>query len=274
MIEQTLESLGLTPKEIKTYLALLAMGSASASTLSHRAKLPRSTTHFICHQLQKKGLINVVEKDNSHIFTPDSPDKLLYLVEQEEKSLKEKKDQINRILGTLKGMINPLSVLPKVQFFQGDDGVKKVLNDTLTSQTDLLTFSDVSGYRKYFKRYNETHYAPERIKRRLHEKVIIPDNDRALRHMSEYEANEFTEIVFVDHTLFPFASEINIYDNKAAIVTFSESGHVGIIIENREIYETLRSIFLMTWEFGKLKYPNILQDFLKTSEKKYPKKPK
>ena len=71
--------------------------------------------------------------------------------------------------------------------------------------------------------------------------------------MKNFQAENITEVVFIDSKLFPFYSEITIYDNKVSSVTFSDQGHVGLIIENKEIYETQKSVFEIAWAYGKAK---------------------
>jgi len=55
-----LEDLGLTSTEIKVYLALLELGSASAGTVLEKSKLPNSTLHRDLNSLIDKGLVNYI----------------------------------------------------------------------------------------------------------------------------------------------------------------------------------------------------------------------
>jgi len=263
MVKEVLKQLGLNDKEVEVYLTVLKLGSIPASVVGSCLKIPRSTARYICQQLKKKGLFLEIEKGNTFIYSADSPDKLLYLLEQEKKALEHKEAQTNRIIGELKNMQNPYAVLPKVKFYEGLDNIKRVLDDTLTSKTDLLTYSDVAGYMKYLYEYNTQEYAPRRKELGIFEKVIIPNTKTALEYMAGYEANDYTDIVFIDHRTFPFYSEINIYDNKISYVTFSDQGHVGLIIENKEIYETHKSAFDMAWHFGKDNYQHLMSEFNK-----------
>jgi len=181
--------------------------------------------------------------------------------------LKNKEESARQIIGDLKMMKNPNVNMPKVQFFEGIEGVKRVLNDSLLSSEEILTFSDVWEYMKYFKEYNVNEYAPVRKKNKIYEKVIIPNTESAMKYMAGYEANKYTEIVFIDSSVFSFASEVNIYDNKVSFVTFSKTwNHVWIIIENSEIANTLRASFKMNWELGKIKYAKLMDEFLERKD--------
>lgn len=270
-IEEILKSLGLNDKEVKVYLALLSLGSVPASLLGKRTGITRSTAQYTCQQLEKKGLISSIQKNNSFIYSPEPPEKLIFLLDSQKKQIEQKEDNVKRIIGDLKGMINPLAVLPKVKFFEGLKGVKDVLLDTLTTKTELLTYSDVAGYMRHLYEFNKKEYAPKRKELGIFEKVIIPDEKSGIEYMLDYVANEFTQIAFIDHKLFPFASEINIYDDKISYVTFSDSGnHVGLIIENMEIVKTQRSIFDMTWNYAIKEFKKIMDEFkLKQKNQKH-----
>ena len=57
---------------------------------------------------------------------------------------------------------------------------------------------------------------------------------------------------FIPKDKFPLSSSIIIYDNKVGIVSL-KGKLIGVIIENKEISNTLRSIFNIAWD-GAEKY--------------------
>jgi len=190
-------------------------------------------------------------RNNTAHFWVESPTKLFQLLEEENKILNNKKSQLEKIMPALSEIVNPHKVFPRVTFFEGLEGIKRVLEDSLSSETDILTYSDVAGYMKYLRKYNEEYYAPKRKKLGIFEKIIIPDTKPALDYLKNYKALDVSNYVFVDHKQFPLYSEVNIYDNKVSFVTFSDVQHIGLLIENFEIYETQKSIFKMVWSMGK-----------------------
>ncbi len=249
-IPVTLKLLGFNETEIKVYLTLLKLGKTSSSVLANRLKINRSTARYTLEQLHQKGLTLMMRENNTANFWVESPTKLFQLLEQENNILNNKKIQLEKIMPTLSEIVNPHKVFPRVSFFEGLEGVQRVLEDSLTSKTDILTYSDVEGYMKYLRKFNEEYYAPKRKKLGIFEKIIIPDTKTAVEYLRDYNALEVSNFIFVDHKLFPLYSEINIYDNKISFVTFSDVQHVGLLIENQEIYETQKSIFEMVWSIG------------------------
>ena len=87
--------------------------------------------------------------------------------------------------------------------------------------------------------------------------MLIPNNPKGMAHMFNYPAMEVTKILFVDHKTFPFATDVNIYEQKVSFVTFSDKAHIGVIVENPEIYSTMLSIFNISWNLTKIQFADI-----------------
>ena len=132
-ILRALEGLGLSDKEGAVYLALLASGTSPASSLGKRTGIVKSTAQFTCQQLVKKGLARVARRGNLYLFSCEPPDKLLYLVERRKRALAEQEQNLQAVLGRLQGMMNPLSALPKVHFYEGRDGIAEGYREVLSA---------------------------------------------------------------------------------------------------------------------------------------------
>jgi len=261
MYKDILTSINLSAGESTIYEYLLKNGESPAGDIIKRTPLKRGIAYKILDNLVEKGL--VVEKTSvpsqkqgrrkiSH-FLPNHPEKLREFIENEHKRFKKAENTLEAVLPALVSDFNLVSGKPGVRFFEGLDGVKKVMNDTLINnfKRQILTFSDVAAYMKYLKDWNMNYYAPKRREYKIHEKVIIPNNPLAVDYMNEYIKNplsdELTDILFIDHKSYPFETEINIYENKVSFVTFSEKRHIGLIIENKEIFNSLISTFNLIW---------------------------
>ena len=130
-IRSALYSLGFTEQEVTMYLVLLQTGTAPSSTLGKRLKLSRSTAQYTCDQLVKKGVATVTQKNNAYLFTAEVPEKLLILVDEQRKKLTEKEQLVRNALGPLKQMMNAHAVLPKVQFYEGREGMIQLYDSIL-----------------------------------------------------------------------------------------------------------------------------------------------
>jgi len=93
METKILQEIGLTPGEIKTYLALLKIGLTSTGPLEKEAKVSRSKLYSILDKLEKKGLAAHVIKNNITYFQAAEPYKIKeYINEKQENLLTIKKE--------------------------------------------------------------------------------------------------------------------------------------------------------------------------------------
>lgn len=135
--------LGLTKNEIDVYLTLLSVGSAPASVLGNRLGMNRSTAWYTCTKLRKKGLVNRIQQGETHFFNYEPPTQLKELIHKKRKELDDKELHLNGVIKHLEEAFAPQVQLPKVQLFEGIEGVKKVYEDIIRDvpqQGELLSF--------------------------------------------------------------------------------------------------------------------------------------
>lgn len=258
--------LGLTKVQSEIFSCLLQNGPKKASDIAKITKRPRGVAYKGLEELIELGLVLKKEgKLGVALFAAEHPSNLEKVLEKREKELDKTKKEFAASLPDLVSAFNLVSNKPGVRFYEGEEGVKKVLEDNLLSNPDkkLHTFSDVASIATYLKDWNTNFYAPKRKKLGVFEKVIIPNNDRALEYMKDYKSNDVTDILFIDHNTYPFSTEINIYNNKVSFVTFSPDFMIGVIVENKEIYNTLLSVFNFVWDTGKANLKDIQPTWLK-----------
>ncbi len=268
--EEIFKQAGLEKNQALVYETLLRGGEMRASALAKQTMIKRGLVYKILEDLQEMG---VVEKKEAlgevATFFLKHPVLLKEFAERQEKKAYDAKRILESALPSIISDYNLVAGRPGVRFFEGIEGIQQVLEDSLDDNRgkEILTFSDVAGYARYLKEWNTKYYAPKRKRLGIKEKVIIPNNIEALEYMKGYKANDVTEILFVDHKKYPFTTEINVYSNKVTFVTFSEKIHIGFIVENKEIYETMLSIHNFFWEIGRKYCKDLQPDWLK---KQYP----
>lgn len=257
MYTKIINKLGLSLVQSELLNSLLTLGPDKASNLAKKTKRPRGVAYKGLEELINLKLVSKTENlKKITIYSAEHPSYLENIIEQREKDLKREKDEFFNNLPDLVSAFNLISNKPGVRFYEGEEGVKKVLMDTLTSNPEkkLYTFSDVASYADYLGEWNTNHYAVQRKKLNVYEEVIIPDNKKALDYMKGYKSNDITDIIFIDHKSYPFSTEINIYNNKVSFVTFRPDFMIGVIIENEDIFKSFLSIFKFIWDSGK-KHP-------------------
>lgn len=260
MFEQVLTQAGLTENQSLIYEILIKNGSLSAGAVYKKTPMKRGLVYKILDELTDLKLVEKKEEPQKvAIFTPVHPLKIKELAKEREEKAQDAQIALEGILPKIISDFNLTIGKPGVRFFEGLDGIKQVLEDTLITNQEkrIFSYSDAAGYATYLKNWDLNYYALKRKELGIKEQMIVPNNPIGLTHMYNYPAMEVTEIIFVDHKTYPFATDINIYDGKVSFVTFSEKIHIGVIVENREIFQTMLSAFSIAWSLAKIQFADI-----------------
>ena len=263
----SLEHAGLRPEQAIVYEALLKKGSISAGALHKDVPLKRGLVYKVLDELVTIGLADRVEEAGETTrFEVKHP---LKLKEFAERRVEEARNATLALEGVLPSIISDYNLVlgkPGISIYEGIDGIKTILEDTLDRNPEkkLFTFSDLSGYMSFpeLRKWNASHYAPKRKRLGIYEKALVPNTEDALEFLKGYEANDVTEVLLLDHKAYPFKTEVNIYSGKVSFVTFSEKAPIALLVENPEIFETFRSIFNCTWKLGGKNFQNLQPNWL------------
>lgn len=252
MIMKVLYNLGLSDNEAEVYLKLLQAGRAGASVIAYQLKLPRTTVQNILLRLEAEEVVKKTIEKNTSVYAPVHPEELLLLVEMKKRKKSREfdvlagdlKKVVPEMIGMMKGNIN----IPNVRFYRGEEGVRKVLFDTLTSKTELKDFANIDAMFKYVKDINDE-YVAEREKTKVTKRSLLLDTPFAREvYGSGYSSKSHKGYKWIDANLYPFSIEMNIYDGKISYLTYAENDLVGVIIENEHIYKMHDSMWDFVWD--------------------------
>ncbi len=240
MLQNELEKLNLNKKEIQVYLALLELGEANVSEIVKKSAIKRTTAYDVLNSLKEKGLLAQTKRKNRTIFFADNPAKI-------EQQLEEKKKVIQKILPELLSITNKMEKKPKIKFFEGIKGVKEVYEDTLRyPKQEILAWVTDDALKYFDANYLWNEYVPARLEKKIWERVIAPDNAK-MRHVKSYDKKHLRQIRLIKKNDLLFEVEINLYGKRnIGIMAFEEQ--IGLIIESKKFFNTLKSIFELNWE--------------------------
>ena len=240
ILKDVLNDIGLNDKEASIYLAALELGDAPASSIALRAKINRVTTYDILKKLLKRGFISSYTKNKIKYFAATEPDTIRLDARRKYMNFKAALPSLRRLHGK--------SVHPRIRYYEGIEAIKKIYQDTLTAKTEILNYADSKSIRHIWPNYDKE-YVQERVKKKIYLRGISPLDDygKAVRKKNK---ENFREIRLVPPGEFSFANEINIYNDKVAIISFGKNEVLGMIIESEEIANTQRAIFTMAWNFA------------------------
>ncbi len=252
MITDVLKKIGFNEKESSVYIQLVRMGSLSASTLSTKTGINRTTIYDIIEILGKKGLISSIQKNGVTYFKALDPRELVNYIEREKvehvKELEKQQKIIKDILPALISLENPESTKPKVTFFEGEKGMRQAYEDTLTSSEEILAYANVEEMHKGLPNFFPEYYERRGVKKNIHIKCIAPDNKMsAERHKKDKAENR--EMILIPKEQYEFSPEINIYDDKVLIASWKEK--MAIIIKSKEIADFHKKMYQLSWNLLK-----------------------
>lgn len=235
-----LTNIGLTKKEASVYLANLELGTALASEIAQKSNLNRVTTYDILQKLIQEGLVSSQVTNKVKTFTAIEPDLLRLEVRKHYMDLKDALPEFRRIQGK--------SSHPHIHYYEGLEAVKKIYSDTLSSRTEILNYADSKSIRKFWSKYDDE-YVKARVKEKIYLRGIAPLDEYG-EAVAEQNESMYREIRLVKAGHYAFSNEINIYDDKVGIISFSKNTVMGMLIESEEVANTQRAIFMMAWEFA------------------------
>jgi len=123
MDTRILKELGLTQGEIKTYLALLKLGSSSTGPIAKESLLSRSKLYMILDKLEKKGLASHVEKNGVTYFQAAEPSKIKDYIKEKEETISKLKQDFEEFLPQLEEAYEFPGKIQKVTLYQGLKGL-------------------------------------------------------------------------------------------------------------------------------------------------------
>lgn len=252
ILEQVLESLGLSDKEPEVYLALLKTpGVQPASVIAKKVNLNRVTVYKTLMRLAEIGLVTKTMKFGITCFFVEEPDKSL---ENLFKKKKEKMNALNQellaVLPQIKNLQQQELLIPRVRFYEGVEGVKRVYEDTLIENKDIYAFENAELMTPEVHDYIFNDYIPRRAKNDLFIQVIAPRNKTHIE-AKKHDKTFFRETRFFATDKFPLEIEINIYGHKTAFFSYKKEEMFGAILESRAIANSMKAIFAFCWKFCK-----------------------
>lgn len=240
---KTLMNLGLSETESRTYITALELGESLHANLAKKAGIKRPTLYYdILPNLINHGLI-----------TESIKGKRKYLVAQDiQPFLDSKQQELKRaqhLVPELRALLATASTKPKLLFYEGVEGIKKVYFDHLVEKQPILELVGIEDIHPKLQKYIRNYYIIERSKRHIPLKMLISGPSVAGIFKVKTDEYELREVKTIDGKVFPVPLGCDIYgDNVSFTLHRKDSDPVGLIIRSKEVATTMRSVFNFIWE--------------------------
>ncbi|MEI6039946.1 MAG: helix-turn-helix domain-containing protein [Candidatus Berkelbacteria bacterium] len=245
----TLKNAGLTPGEIKIYEVLLDNGGQTAGNIISLTKLKRGDCYNKLYDLIDRGLVLESTKNKKKYFELSSPDAIEAYIERRIENLATTQKEIKSILPNILSTYNLSYHKPGVKFFEGEEGMEKIMSDSLTAATTIDEYVDIEAVEKYISKINRAH-AKKRQSSNIKKRLLVADTVFNRKFFTQI-GDKATEVRYLKADIDSFSTAMLIYDNKISYLTLKPDSMMGIIIEDELIARMHKKLFEFNWSIAK-----------------------
>ncbi len=246
VIDKKIQELGLTDKEAKVYIALLEHGQATAQEIAARSGVNRATTYVMLDSLLKRGLVSTVEKDKRTLFLIEEPFSLLKGLEEEKDELESRIAKARKLIPELQLVYNLSRDRSKVRLLEGRESLRIIRKDIVRSKSKEVCMIVNAGHAMREGQEDEESFAAD-LERRGIRRRILEASSGSVTTPSGVAASKSIERITVSQDSLPITSEIILYnENKVVLMPYS-GGFLAVVIENQDIYNTMKTLFEAAW---------------------------
>lgn len=257
MLDYHLAQIGFTGSESRIYMELLRIGSQPVSILAKRVRFNRSSTYSILKSLESKGVVSSFNKKGVKYFSANDPNCLISYLDGKCRTLDYYRSELLNAIPKFRSLCNVYTFKrPVVSYFDGIDGVKSVMYDSLNAAEYFYAYLCVDKWIEAGMKDFLIDYKHSRVHgRRVPMKGISVDTVRVKKFFEDdrCEEDDMTEILYLDPKNFGemLKNEMNVYDDKVAIMHLERGNEYGVLIENSDMAFMQKMIFEMVWNWMK-----------------------
>ena len=242
-INKLLRELGLIGKEAEVFGVLLERGPMIAAAIAKFSKLNRTTVYGLLKELTEKGLVSSNAKDGAARYQTIEPELIPAYIERKRATLLETKSDIEALIPQLKLLRAKGKTLPRVQFFEGREGVKQAYEDTL-DQNKGKVLRNITGVGAVFEQMGAEwveYYLKKRTRLGIACQNLAPDS--AWARKSKDDDTKYLRVTKLLPAEVDFNAEIDIYDNKVGFFSYAEENPIAVIVEDATIAHAMKQLF-------------------------------
>lgn len=227
MREEILRSLGLSDKEIKTYLASLQLGTSPVQKIANFAGINRTSAYDLLKSLEHKGFVSYTIQSGKRMYQPTPPNKIIDM-------LKEREELVKKILPELNSLSRTAGKRPNIEVYTGKDGLKSIFENILNEARSFSCIASKNQLIKLFEFYFP-HFVNQRKKKRIKVRIIS-------------EAQPFDKTAPYKLIRKKIKTATWLYNRKIAMISLEENDPIGILINEKNFYETHQMMFELLWK--------------------------
>lgn len=250
---------GLTPGEIKVYLAILQIGSASANPIIKKTEMQRSSVYFCLDSLILKGLVGFIVKNNRKYFEVNKPESLLEYLENKKNEILKQETNIKENLFPLFEKRIQVKEEQEAKIYIGFKGILNAFFDALTAMQKGEIACVFSGAIPEEVNINVARNLIMKVRlfrsnKRINLKVIYSEDLKDTLGKDQ-EKTPYTEVRYLPRNM-ASPAVVNIYGDITLIILWSKNP-MAFSIKNKEIAASFINHFNIIWKIAKVNMRNL-----------------
>lgn len=234
-------------REAEIYMQCLSMEPSSVQELARRMKMNRFTVHSACEQLIQKGLLCETRRGKRRLLAAEPPDVLFRLMERQKKEWEEMESTVDYGVKLLQSLLPVQQWKPTVRAYEGVEGYKQMLEETMTARGDVLVFSNVQLLSELVGPAYLLSYIRKRGRKGIPSRLIFPVCPFAAR-LEPRKAEYRMTIRYLPKGV-SWHSGIFAWNDCIALLSYTQNHLTCTIVENPDIAHFFRTIiFEMCWK--------------------------
>ena len=235
---QQFAALGLDENLSRAYLAALELGEATVQVVAKKARLGRTTAYHVLARLESEGLIRIVAAGGRRRVIAEDPVVLL-------QRLESRRETIAHLLPQLRSMYNRARSKPEIRYYEGAEGIRTVLWDTLGCRSktlrgilSMVELIETPGLAEIDR------FLQERVKRGIFLKVLR-SAARDVQDIWPTSKEEMRELRYAPPAI-SLSMTTFLYDDKVAFIS-SKKENYGMIFQSEEFAQLHGNLFDGLW---------------------------
>lgn len=240
---EVLRKFGLSQEESSLYLLLLAGDKFKVSELRRETDYSRSKVESILDELISIGLVQKHWSDKT--YSAENPKKLVEILKKQKKSLEHMKSTLYKVVNGLKDSVKPGKATSKVLYYEGVEGLRKVMWNSSKVEGTLRLFEveEFSQYLDYgfYEKIREI-YADNNVEsRELSNQKSMPGWTNVEKYVENWEPR------YIDPQKIKMNHEMMIYNDVFVLYYGNELGISCVEIYNSKLAGFQKQLFDFMW---------------------------
>ncbi len=250
MNTQILEEIGLTPGEIKVYLALVGLGETSTGLIVQESKVSISKVYTILDRLARKGLVSHIVRGNVKHFKAADPALLLTYLKEKEEKLRLQEKELQLIIPALQLKQNSSVTEETAQVYDGLRGIQAARERTLNimKKGDEMWIIGIARtpYDRLTTYFHDYHR--RRVKKGIRCNYLY--NEYSRKPFGENSAAfPLSQVKYLPVGMLTHAW-MEIYADTVTIgINFKKS--FSVVIQNQDVADSFRNYAKILWQAGR-----------------------